>query len=688
MIAFGTCVGHPQKLSDIALPGLRASASGEWEHLAHASNGVDIFPVYAGLMRSASAMGADALVLMHDDLEFRDAGLCSKLRAAFADPSVAIVGLIGARGVRNLRWWEADRRGRVEDTGYGLHYFGFDGGVQCDVDSVDGMMLALSPWALANLTLEGLGYHGFHGYDAELCFQARARGMRVVVADISAHHHSVGGFTQGLAEAEKVFASRWAGDAGARMQAMVRRVRESGTDSLAHFGNGYTHEGGLYLQQNPDEFAQLALLLKGRGLVDTYMEIGSASGGAARFLCNLMTPGTIISIDDGKHPRASSQDEHLGAIDRDVGEVVRFRGDSHSSKAAAFLEAQPALDVAFIDGDHSYAGVTQDIAMVLPRCKPGALVILHDTVACEGVKRAWEEMLKGGRVRKVDEFVGVEKPLGIGVAEVLLEPAAKADPWAMLREPPDTWDLGAMYDAYRGGPVSSTPCVHMIIPSYREGHDIVKLTDKSRMAVLQDLNDHGLDALRSDIDGDSLVQRMRQRAMHLFLKSNATHLLWCDLDIEVLDPACVRKMLASGHDLVAGACPFKDTARHVVCNFLPTTADLLVEGATLELPHGCLEVLDAGTGFQLVSRKAILAMMQAHPELLHWSRSQADIGEPLWALYDTGVVDGVYESEDFMFCRHWQALGGKVYVYVPATFRHYGTHGFEGNLMEQLGLQQ
>jgi hypothetical protein len=89
----------------------------------------------------------------------------------------------------------------------------------------------------------------------------------------------------------------------------------------------------------------------------------------------------------------------------------------------------------------------------------------------------------------------------------------------------------------------------------------------------------------------------------------------------------------------------------------------------------------------LVSRKAIYALMQAHPELLHWSQSTSDRGEPLWALYDTGVVDGIYQSEDYMFCRHWQALGGKVYVHVPSTFRHYGLHGFEGSLMAQLGLE-
>ncbi len=243
-----------------------------------------------------------------------------------------------------------------------------------------------------------------------------------------------------------------------------------------------------------------------------------------------------------------------------------------------------------------------------------------------------------------------------------------------------------MYEAHRGSPVSETPSVHMVIPSYREDHQVYRRTEPSRAAIIDDLLEHGVEVMRSEVEGDSLVQRMRQRAMHRFLKTSATHLLWCDLDIEALDPTCVRKMLASGHDVVAGACPFKNMERRVVCNLWPGTEDAMVDGASLSLPAGCLEVQDAGTGFMLVSRKAIVTLMQAHPELLHWSRSSGDLGEPLWALFDTGVVAGTYQSEDFMFCHLWQQLGGKVYVHVPSTFRHYGLHGYEANLAEQLGL--
>lgn len=777
MIVFGSCVGFPEKWRNHAASGLEASLDDDGGHFIAPmkSNGREIFSVYADLMMRARNHRAECLVLMHDDLEFRDPQLAAKLRAAFADPTVAIVGLIGARHVTSLRWWQGDRAGRVEDTGYGVHDFGFrtvaayTGVATADVDTVDGMMIALSPWALENLTLEGLGYAGFHGYDADLCFQARDAGKRVIVADIAAFHHSKGGFTQGLEDAEAVFQKRWRaarvrptcevchrerceghfidkslkdyamnkiqtthvyppGPAGlwpsqmvdrdelkaryahpydadkAAMAKLVAEVRAAGTDSLSHFGNGYTHEGGLYLQQNPEEFAALAMLLADRHPGGHYLEIGSASGGAGLFLSKQASFHRFLSIDDGKHPRASSQREHFARLGN---EFEQFVGDSHSAAAREWLDGPPFLDVAFIDGDHSYEGVTADIALVMPYLRPGASVVLHDIVACEGVKRAWAELLARPGVRLVAEYVGAEKPLGIGVAEYAglsvvaateghvpsaVTPRAQytADPWAPLRNGPGPWSveqLTAMYDAARGAPVSSDPMVMMVVPSYREGYDIVKLCNPSREAVIEDLLSHGISACRLDIDGDSLVQRMRQRAMHQFLKTPATHLLWCDLDIEVRDPTCVRAMLRSGFDIVGGACPFKNVTRGVVVNFLPTVgADL--DRASINLPHGCLEVHDVGTGFQLVSRRAILQMMAAHPELLHWSRSHSDNGEPLWALYDTGVIDGTYESEDFMFCRYWQQLGGRVYVYVPATFRHYGTHGFEASIMEQLGLEQ
>jgi len=104
--------------------------------------------------------------------------------------------------------------------------------------------------------------------------------------------------------------------------------------------------------------------------------------------------------------------------------------------------------------------------------------------------------------------------------------------------------------------------------------------------------------------------------------------------------------------------------------------------------HGCVEVQDAGTGFLLVSRRALIALQQAHPERLHLSISRSDDrGAPLWALFNAEVRDGIYQSEDYCFCSLWQDLGGKVYVWPKAVFRHWGEIGYEGSFMRQYALE-
>ena len=48
----------------------------------------------------------EALVLIHQDAEIVDPDFCAKVRAALADPEVAIVGCAGAVDVRSIAWWE------------------------------------------------------------------------------------------------------------------------------------------------------------------------------------------------------------------------------------------------------------------------------------------------------------------------------------------------------------------------------------------------------------------------------------------------------------------------------------------------------------------------------------------------------------------------------------------------------
>ena len=58
------------------------------------------------LDRAAERDDLEALVLLHQDAEIVDDGLCAKVRAALRDPDVGVVGCAGALDVRSIAWWE------------------------------------------------------------------------------------------------------------------------------------------------------------------------------------------------------------------------------------------------------------------------------------------------------------------------------------------------------------------------------------------------------------------------------------------------------------------------------------------------------------------------------------------------------------------------------------------------------
>jgi SAM-dependent methyltransferase len=126
----------------------------------------------------------EALVLLHEDTEVLRPEFAEIVRWHLDQPQVAVVGAVGARGVQGLAWWDAETYGRVLETG-GLIDFG--GGTH-DVDTVDGLAMALSPWAVRHLRFDDAGYAGFDGYDADFCAQVRSAGRRVVVAELPVVH--------------------------------------------------------------------------------------------------------------------------------------------------------------------------------------------------------------------------------------------------------------------------------------------------------------------------------------------------------------------------------------------------------------------------------------------------------------------------------------------------------------------
>jgi len=207
MLAYGVCVGSEQKYQTCARPGLRAFAAPD-APVAECRNAESIFSAYNQILDAfADNSELDGLVLLHEDVQLRDTAFEAKVREALGDETVAVIGVIGARNVTSLAWWEAEGRGRCAET-RGIVDFGVR---EDDVDVVDGLLLVLSPWAVRTLRFDEEAFCGFHGYDADICLQARAAGRRVRVIDVDLFHHTKGGYGDMVAyhAADATFKSKW-----------------------------------------------------------------------------------------------------------------------------------------------------------------------------------------------------------------------------------------------------------------------------------------------------------------------------------------------------------------------------------------------------------------------------------------------------------------------------------------------
>jgi glycosyl transferase family 2 len=199
MIAFGCSVTSPEVYERYAGPGIRLAAEPDSGLFVDAAAG-SVARSYNLILERAASPGLEGMVLVHQDAEIVDRDLCRKLRTAFADPAVAVVGCVGAVGAPTMAWWEGSVtweqfvRSYPELDGVEISALSWNGDTLPahaplgEVDSLDGFFLALSPWAASNLRFDE-SLDATHGYDFDICLQARAAGHRVLAADIHVKHH-------------------------------------------------------------------------------------------------------------------------------------------------------------------------------------------------------------------------------------------------------------------------------------------------------------------------------------------------------------------------------------------------------------------------------------------------------------------------------------------------------------------
>lgn len=226
-----------------------------------------------------------------------------------------------------------------------------------------------------------------------------------------------------------------------------------------------------------------------------------------------------------------------------------------------------------------------------------------------------------------------------------------------------------------------------------------------RLAIL--CNKYEIKYTISTLANESLITRGRNTLVSFFMENkDATHLFFIDADIE-FQPEDLLRQVAYDKPIVVGAYPKKainwQSIVHAARTIPDETADT-IEGHSsnyvvnfdflkdeegnrtpqVQIVDNLVRLKDAGTGFMCIKKEVIQQMMDAHPELKYVNDINVDQKfEPyMYALFDT-MIDPEsrrYLSEDYMFCRLWQNMGGEVYLDPRTALNHVGHYTFRGNI--------
>jgi hypothetical protein len=226
-----------------------------------------------------------------------------------------------------------------------------------------------------------------------------------------------------------------------------------------------------------------------------------------------------------------------------------------------------------------------------------------------------------------------------------------------------------------------------------------------RLAIL--CNKYEIPYTISTLANESLVTRGRNTLVSFFMENpKATHLFFVDADIE-FNPEDMLRMVAYDKPITVGAYPKKavnwdsiieaarrdenETAQTIeghssnyVVNFEFNTDHEGKKIPQVQIVDNLVKLKDAGTGFMCIKKEVIQQMFDNHPELKYKNDINVDNKyEPfMYALFDT-MIDPEsrrYLSEDYTFCRLWQAMGGEVYLDPRTALNHVGHYTFRGNI--------
>jgi hypothetical protein len=245
-----------------------------------------------------------------------------------------------------------------------------------------------------------------------------------------------------------------------------------------------------------------------------------------------------------------------------------------------------------------------------------------------------------------------------------------------------------------------TPQPYLVIGTPCYGRQVTDLYATSLLKLLLACQQRNIRLQVQMAGSDALITRARQNVVAHFLGIEAaTHLLFIDADIG-FEPDQVFRLMDFDAAVTAAIYPIKridwdKVAATVQSRRMPLESAALSYMLEFEntqqigVRDGFAKVSYAGTGFLMLRREALLAMIERYPELryAHDHKPNDTLAGSPWryALFNCMIDEATstYLSEDFSFCRRWTAIGGEIWADLQSRLTHVGTVNFAGDVATQ-----
>jgi hypothetical protein len=261
----------------------------------------------------------------------------------------------------------------------------------------------------------------------------------------------------------------------------------------------------------------------------------------------------------------------------------------------------------------------------------------------------------------------------------------------------------------------NTPVVYILTPCF--GSICYVNYVHCLMTTIEVFKRYNIELIVEFCRNDSLVSRARNNLVAKAMNNpKMTHIMFIDNDI-TWDPIDILKLIISDKNLIGGVYPLKrynwqellkdkqnlmDKSPNIIqkwvqrknnsqfkdvisdenaIQFNMVNYNINYMDTVLNIEKNIAKVKHLATGFMMIRRNVIEKMSKAFPSTkyvddVNFLKSEEN--DFAYALFDCGVEEGHYFSEDWLFCHRWTKMGGSIWIDVTISLTHTGIEDFRG----------